>query len=276
MQSFNITEGLEAAEYTWRKLEPRKVTGVATGESETLAFTGSTLAMKDLAAAYLAEGSAAMQVSCTVTRAEANMARLEVTRTWYTSENEQGPGQEQDPENPPEQPAATAGSSENNPIITFDYAEIQQPILTHPLVVEAGYEAGSDEMVALRMLAQGADMCQTFVQMRSSNPADNEVLTVAEALSGVPAKIKNLVATQQFYLDVAITCSCKFEIDGANSAPDMGQIPRIEDPPRAPTLCGNRNWLFVGGGVSLEGDRVMVTKNYKASDAGGWNPDAYK
>lgn len=271
MQSFNITEGLEAQDYTWRNTVPRKMTGVATGESETLAFTGSVVAMKSMAEQHLALGSGAMQVTCTVTRAEANMARLEVTRTWYTAEEEE---EEEGGSGTPQ--AGTVGSSESNPSISYEYSEVQLPILTHPLVVAEGLADASAEMIALRMWANGADWSQPFVYATSSNAADNEITTVGAALGGVSSKVVSLVGRQQFYLDVCITCRVQYEIDGSSAAPDMGQIPRIEDPPASPTLAGGRNWLFVGGGCSIEGDRVLVTKNYKASDPGGWNPDSYQ
>lgn len=274
MQSFNIIEGLEEQSYSWSKVAPRKMSGTTTGETETLNFTGSTLSMKSLAQHFLAEGSATMQVSCTVTRQEADMARLTVTRTYYGSgSSEDEPVEPENPDTPEQGQAGEAGSSEANPLISFDFTEVQQPILTHPLVQAMGLNDISPQWIALRMLSQGADLTQTFSW--SGGGGEPMVYTVAEGLQGVPGDVQKLVGGQQFYLDVMITASVKYEIDGASSLPAFGQVPRIEAPPNAMQLTGGRNWLFCGGGISLEGGRVMVTKVYKSSDAGGWNPECY-
>lgn len=270
MQSFNIIEGLEEQSYSWTKVAPRKMSGTTTGETETLNFTGSTLAMKSLAEHFLAEGSATMQVSCTVTRQEADMARLAVTRTYYGGADE--PDEPVDPEEPEGEAAGEAGSSESNPLISFEFTEVQLPILTHPLVQEKGPGDNVPHWAALRMLSQGADEWQPVVW----NYGDQQqVYTVGELIGALDPGMVNLVRKQQFYLDVMITASVRYEIDGRSTVPNFGQVPRIEAPPKAIQLTGGRNWLFCGGGVTLEGGRVMVTKVYKSSDAGGWNPECY-
>lgn len=273
MQSFNIIEGLEEQSYSWSKVSPRKMSGTTTGETETLNFTGSTLSMKSLAQHFLAEGSAAVQVSCTVTRQEADMARLTVTRTYYGSgSSEDEPVEPENPDTPDQGQAGEAGSSEANPLVEFDYTEVQQPILTHPLVVAQKMGAKHPSMIALRMFAQGSDENQTFSW---GNSGELNVNTVGEALGAFPDEVIDLVGSQQFYLDVIITASVKWEIEGTAALPNFGQVPRIESPPNAIQLTGNRNWLFCGGRISVEGDRVYAVKNYKASDANGWNPVCY-
>ncbi len=267
MQYFNIIEGLEASEYTWSKVAPRKVTGTATGETETLNFTGSTLAMKSLAEHYLAEGSQTMQVSCSVTRGEADMARLQVQRTYFLAPEDDS----ENPENKP--PADSVGSSESCPMISVDYIEVQQPILTHPMVQDMGLNEVSPQWIALRMLSQGADMAQTFTWTPSDgNPV---VYTVGEGLSGVPGNVQTLVGGKQFFLDVQITANLKYEIDATSEVPDFGEVPRIEQPSGGMKLAAGRNWLFIGGNITKEGDKVMVTKIYKASNAGGWDETIY-
>lgn len=266
MQYFNIIEGLEASEYSWNKVAPRKVTGTATGESETLNFTGSTLAMKSLAEHYLAEGSKTMQVSCSVTRGEADMARLQVQRTYYQST-------EDDSENPENKPTAgEVGSSEACPMISFDYSEVQQPILTHPLIQNLGKSDDDAAMIALQMLSKGADRDQPLTCKAGG---ETMVTTVGEALWALPDAVVELVGRQQFYLDVQITANLKYEIDATSEVPDFGEVPRIEQPPGGMKLAAGRNWLFLGGNITKEGDKVMVTKIYKASNAGGWDETLY-
>ena len=270
MHEFNIIDGLEAVDYSWSNSEPRQMRGTATGETETLTYTGRMAAMKAMANAQLWQGSQSMQVRANITRMEGGMAKLSITRTYY------GSGSSEDPEHPGGAgvPAAgEAGSSEANPLVSFDYTEVQQPILTHPLVVAMGLNEVSPQWIALRMLSQGADLTQTFNW--SMGGGEPMVYTVEEGLQGVPSDVQKLVGGQQFYLDVIITASVKYEIDGASRLPAFGNVPRIEAPPNVMQLTGGRDWLFCGGGISLEGGRVLVTKVYKSSGAGGWDPKCY-
>ena len=60
------------------------------------------------------------------------------------------------------------------------------------------------------------------------------------------------------------------------SQPNLDGIGRIETPPGAPGLPDNRNWLLVG----IDAERVgtsswKVTREYRASGAGGWDPEIY-
>lgn len=273
MHEFNIIDGLEAVDYSWSNSAPRQMRGTATGETETLTYTGRMAAMKAMAKAQLAQGSQSMQVRAAITRMEGGMAKLSITRTYYGSGSSEEPEDPENPETPPEAAAGDAGSSEANPLVSFDFTDVQQPILTHPLVQAMGLNDASPQWIALRMLSQGADLTQTFSW--SGGGGEPMVYTVAEGLQGVPGDVQKLVGGQQFYLDVMITASVKYEIDGASGLPSFGQVPRIEAPPNAIQLTGGRNWLFCGGGLSLEGGRVMVTKVYKSSEAGGWNPECY-
>lgn len=269
MQSYNIIEGLEAQEYSWKKQNPESMAGTPTTESETLSFSGSLVAMKALAEKFLQEGNMELLVSCNITRDVANMAQLQVTRAWYHApalggddEEESGGGGESSPSQ------GVPGSSESNPVISFDFTEVQVPILTHPLVTKQQYQEDGKEMIALRMHAKGADRWQTFTAQA------NEVVTVGEVLEGLPSEVVNLVGSQEFYLDVVVTCTYRWEVTG-DKLPDFGTFPRIESPPKAPKLSGERNWLFCGGGLSMEGGRIMASKTYKSSDVKGWNKDCY-
>ncbi len=278
MQYFNIIDGLEASEYSWSKVAPRRVVGVPTGETETLHYTGVTAALKAKAEDFLAEATEKKQVRCTVTRSEADMAKLTVTRTFYYvtiegGEEEGEDGGEGGGDTVPQR-AGDVGSSESNPIISFEFNEVQQPIMTHPLVTKFQYSELSDECIALNMLSKGADLEQRFVSSSSGDGAP-VVTSVGLALRSVPADVVKLVRSMQFYLDVHITAHLKYEIDADGAVPNFGVVPRIESPPVAIKLGQGRNWLFCGGNITKEGDRIMVTKSYKASESGGWNEDIY-
>lgn len=277
MQYFNIIDGLEASDYSWSKVAPRRVVGVPTGETETLHFTGATAALKSMAEQFLAEASEKKQVRCEVVRSEADMAKLTVTRTFYYITGGGGEEGEDSGESgePPREMAGNVGSSESNPIITWEYAEVQQPILTHPLIRKMQLNEKSPQSIALQMLSKGADMEQRFVYSLLGG-GEGVVISVADALAAVPGDVVKLVQQQQFYLDVRLTAHLKYEIDADSKVPDFGMVPRIEKPPGAPKLGQDRNWLFCGGSITQEGDRIMVTKSYKASEVGGWSEECYK
>jgi hypothetical protein len=62
------------------------------------------------------------------------------------------------------------------------------------------------------------------------------------------------------------------------NSPTLSGLGRIETPPNAPTLEDNKNWLCVG----VDAERTAygytlwkVTREYRASAAGGWDPDIY-
>lgn len=60
------------------------------------------------------------------------------------------------------------------------------------------------------------------------------------------------------------------------SQPSLSGLGRIQTPAGAPSLPDNRNWLLVG----IDAERVgtstwKVTREYRASGAGGWDPEIY-
>lgn len=58
--------------------------------------------------------------------------------------------------------------------------------------------------------------------------------------------------------------------------PNLSGLGRIATPPSAPSLPDNRNWLLVGiDGERVGNDRWKVTREYRASGAGGWDPVIY-
>ena len=273
MLSYNITEGLEAEEYSWSNTKPRTMTGTSTGESETLTFTGSVLAMKSLAQKYLNEGYDAasgggMQVSCAVNRDKAGMATLRVTRAWY------GAAESEDPEggSGDTPPASAAGTSESCPCRTVSLTDVQVPILAHSLIQSKGYDPRGATMIALRMYSKGAGIDEPFSVVENGQTV---VKTVGEGLAGADTEVIALVAAQEYFLDEVITVTDKYELPEGSKMPDFGDYPKIQAPPFAPNLTGDRNWLYCGGEVTREGDRIMVSKIYKASDVNGWNPNAY-
>jgi len=63
-----------------------------------------------------------------------------------------------------------------------------------------------------------------------------------------------------------------------SNSPSLDNLGHIEQPPGAPALPDGRNWLCVG----VDGERTAfganlwkVSREYRASAAGGWDPDIY-
>ncbi len=65
-------------------------------------------------------------------------------------------------------------------------------------------------------------------------------------------------------------------VEEGQSEPSLTKLGRISAPPKAPALPDNRTWLLVG----IDGERVgqgrwKVTREYRASGAGGWDTEIY-
>jgi hypothetical protein len=64
-----------------------------------------------------------------------------------------------------------------------------------------------------------------------------------------------------------------------NGSPSLANLGRIVTPQYAPTLPDRRNWLLVGidaeEQISSNGTAFKVTREYRASGAGGWEPEIY-
>ena len=60
------------------------------------------------------------------------------------------------------------------------------------------------------------------------------------------------------------------------NAPNLANLGRIATPSGAPSLPNGRNWLMTGiDGERIDNARWKVTREYRASGAGGWDQDIY-
>lgn len=269
MFSHNITDGLESTTYRWSKVSPTNMLGSPTGESETFTFTGSEDYLKNtLAPTHLATASEALQVNCSLSRLPGGMAELTVTKTGYIA------APEDDPSTPGTGLAGATGTSSAAPIVQIDVAEAQDPIMTHPTVTAAGFAPDSPQFIALNMLASGHDMMATF-STPDSTDGSPVVWTVFDALRGVGADVIALVQSASSYLVPNITMTIKWALADDAAVPSFGQYFTIQTPENAPSVSGGRNWLYLGGGMTLEGGSAMVVKKYKLSGPGGWNSAVY-
>ena len=220
MQSFNIVNGLEANTYSWRKANPPNMEGLATSEVETRTYSGAVEYLKNtLAAGFLAAGTAACQVACSIVARGGGMGELTVTRTWYDAPEEGGGG-----ESGGDPPAGSVGSGVENPVYSFQVTENRIPILMHPIVQNAGIDWSSRQGIALRMLCNGADENATFTTGTADNPVPH---TVGDALEHVPDAVKDLVAKQSSYLSAGLVLDVRWQIDGKVAAPALGDFFKI-------------------------------------------------
>lgn len=268
MQSFNIVNGLEANTYSWRKANPPNPEGLATSEVETRTYSGAVEYLKNtLAAGFLAAGTAACQVACSIVARGGGMGELTVTRTWYDAPEEGGGG-----ESGGDPPAGSVGSGVENPVYSFQVTENRIPILMHPIVQNAGIDWSSRQGIALRMLCNGADENATFTTGTADNPVPH---TVGEALEHVPDAVKDLVSKQSSYLSAGLVLDVRWQIDGKLAAPALGDFFKIATPEGGIGAPTGRNWLLAGGGATLENGKAFMTKKYILSEPGGWDETLY-
>lgn len=273
MQSFNIVEGLESETYTWKKSNPAAPSGAATTEVETRTYSGSLFYLQQtLAPALLASGTDTRQVTVQITRKGGGMAELTMTATYFDGQD-QGGGDPDDPgSGSGSAPAGSVGTSAENPVYDIQITENRIPILLHPRVREQDYAPESAEGIALRMLCNGSDFNASFTTGSAEYPVP---WTVGDALENVPWDIIELVSSQSEYLAPGLVLTVRWQIDGAAPAPDVGDFFRVATPEGPVSTPEGRNWLLAGGGATIEGDRVMMTKKYILSDPGGWDETLY-
>jgi hypothetical protein len=61
-----------------------------------------------------------------------------------------------------------------------------------------------------------------------------------------------------------------------SSVPDLSNLGKIASISNVPTLPSGGNWLFAGCNFSaLQNSKWRVSREYRASGKGGWNPDLY-
>jgi len=71
------------------------------------------------------------------------------------------------------------------------------------------------------------------------------------------------------------TVTMRVAQEGQNE-PSLDGLGRIQTPPGAPSLPNNRNWLLVGVDAERVGTATWkVTREYRASGAGGWDLEIY-
>lgn len=140
----------------------------------------------------------------------------------------------------------------------------QEPIGTHPMFgSQGGYSIGEDEWKKWRIW--------------ESDPKDPELAGWKPDGSDASSGMKRYYALRNRGVDDYLlgTVTMRVSQEG-QSGPDLGGIGRIQSPSGAPALPDSRNWLLVGVDAERVGSASWkVTREYRASGAGGWDPEIY-
>ena len=140
----------------------------------------------------------------------------------------------------------------------------QEPIGTHPMFGSDGsYSIDDDEWKKWKLW--------------EADPKDPELSGWKPDSDDASDGMKKYYAYRNRGVDDYLlgTVTMRVAEEGQNQ-PSLDGLGRIQTPAGAPSLPDQRNWLLVG----IDAERVgtsswKVTKEYRASGAGGWDPEIY-
>jgi hypothetical protein len=140
----------------------------------------------------------------------------------------------------------------------------QEPIGTHPMFgSDGGYGIEDDEWKKWKLW--------------ETDPRDPDLAGWKPDGDDASTGMKKYYAYRNRGIDDYLlgTVTMRVSQEG-QSGPDLGGIGRIQSPPGAPSLPDGRNWLLVGVDAERVGSSTWkVTREYRASGAGGWDREIY-
>jgi hypothetical protein len=146
---------------------------------------------------------------------------------------------------------------------SYNY-EAHSSVSTEPLITFGSFGAGGSWALD--------DDDKKKIKSAESNPTEWRVLAVSPK-TGL-SKYANFILSgiESFYapsITVTITAD-------ESSVPDLSNLGKIASISNVPTLPSGGNWLFAGCNFSaLQNSKWRVSREYRASGKGGWNPDLY-
>lgn len=147
---------------------------------------------------------------------------------------------------------------------TITGAMSQEPLATHPMFQQSGdYAVTADEWKKWKLW--------------DADPHDIALTGWTPDGTGVSDGMKKYYAYRNRGIDDFLLGTVTMRVVQSNQTePSLSNLGRIETPPYAPYLENGRNWLLVG----IDGERIgpsywKVTREYRASAAGGWDQDIY-
>lgn len=244
---------------------PREMQGrQQAGTSSQQVFSGQWADMLALMSSQLATGSLAQQVQATLSRQPGGIGQLTVNRTDFISASSPGGG---GGGADPSMEAQDVGTSEENPEYSYEFAEVQEPIMTHPSITAANLSP--EALSVLAYLARGGQPGDNIWL-----PGGNQLrVSAALNLYSIPSNLVRLVQIPN-YLDVKITLTASWSVDPTTIV-TLPSTLTITTPPGPITTPAGRNWLYAGGSYQLKGSDCKLVKKFILSGPGGWNSAIY-
>lgn len=262
MKSYNIGVR-EGARYVLRDAEPADMTGyVPTGRTQEWNYTGDFDALLEVFERELALGSHLARRECTLTRVDGAMAELVVTESVYESVTGDGDGGGE--------AAGAVGSSAANPVYEYSFSESQEPMITHPHIVET-WGADDDVMSALQFLAQGG-MDNAIIYLSDGKQSDVRSFLNSKGVSRVTQRKMRVPS----FIDVRTRLTVSWEVDRKAAVSELGSTHVVKTPPGPLETPAGRTWLYIGGGYRKQGEKVWRSEVYLLSGPGGWDEQVYK
>lgn len=259
---FSVTPELQSE--TRSGVFPREMQGrQQAGTSSQQVYSGQWADMTSLMSAQLATGSLAQQVQATLSRQPGGLGQLTITRTDYISATDPGGGGGSEPS----MQAQDVGTSEQNPEYSYEFAEVQEPIMTHPAIAAAGLS--QDALSVLAYLAKGGQLTDN-IWLSGGNQLR---VNAAIAHYNIPLWLVMLVQIPN-YLDVKVTLTASWSVDPTTTVSIPTALAITQPPGPIQTPLG-RNWLYVGGSYQIKGSDCKLVKKYILSGPGGWDSRIY-
>ena len=147
---------------------------------------------------------------------------------------------------------------------TISGSTSQEPIGTHPMFGSDGsYSIEDDEWKKWKLW--------------EADPKDPELSGWKPDSDDASDGMKKYYAYRNRGVDDYLLGTVTMRVaEEGQSQPSLDGLGRIQTPSGAPSLPDERNWLLVG----IDAERVgtsswKVTREYRASGAGGWDPEIY-
>lgn len=260
---FSVTPELQSETRTG--VFPREMQGrQQAGTSSQQVYSGQWADMSSLMSAQLATGSLAQQVQATLSRQPGGLGQLTITRTDYISATDPGGG---GGGSEPSMQAQDVGTSEQNPEYSYEFAEVQEPIMTHPAIAAAGLS--QDALSVLAYLSKGGQLTDN-IWLSGGNQLR---VNAAIAYYNIPLWLVMLVQIPN-YLDVKVTLTASWSVDPTTTV-SIPTALAITTPPGPIQTPLGRNWLYVGGSYQIKGSDCKLVKKYILSGPGGWDSRIY-
>ncbi len=258
--NFTVREAAER-QRAWRSA-PGKEYSEATGERETIKYTGPWSELVALAQQAIDASEDSQDTTCELDRQEGGVCELRVTVEDY-SKPSAGAGGEDEGEEGPDTPTEDTLGTQDNPTYTMSSCLVQVPILVHPKFADiAGLE-----LRALKAMLDGQD--EYALLDDDAGTGGKRIIDCITSDAGKKAA-KYINKGIYYWNDVSTEATARWK--GGSNSYTTGTI---ETPPGGFRAGQGRNWLCSGSGVEKNGGEVWNTASFRMSGPAGWDTYLY-